>query len=396
MNTTINPTDALRPLNQETLNTLLQERDQPCVSIYLPMDRRGSETRQNAIRFRNALERAEAELRNKHPEAADRLVAALDGLSMTGDATDNPFWQHQLDALAVFHSGEETMLIRLPRPVNEHVAVADSFHLKPLIRVLQSPGRYQLLAVSQKNITLYEGDRDHLDVVPLHPEVPRSITDALGEEVRGELNVNSHGGMGYSGMFHGHHDNKDDRDIDLERFFRVIDKAIYDYHGRGGNLPLYFAGDVDYHDRFQKVSHHPRLQEQGVRINPDAFEVTPDRLRQEVNELIRPYVEKETGELLEQLGNAVSAGRGSHDLKEIAMATAGGRVQTLILDPNERVGGRVDPVTGELTLGDEEDADLDDVLDDLAELTFRKGGEVRVVESDRHPSKPGVAAIFRY
>jgi hypothetical protein len=78
------------------------------------------------------------------------------------------------------------------------------------------------------------------------------------------------------------------------------------------------------------------------------------------------------------------------------MAAAAGRVQTLILDAGKHVGGRVDPVTGELTLGDESDPDLDDVLDDLAELTLQKGGQVRVVESERHSSKSGVAAIFRY
>lgn len=395
MTTAINPTDALRALNQETLNGLLEARDQPCVSMYLPMDRMGSDTRKNALRFRNALEKAEIELRGKHPEAADRLIAALDSL-MTGDETDHPFWQHQLSALAVFHSGAETMLIRLPRPTEEHVAVADSFHIKPLIRVMQSPGRYQLLAISQKNVTLYEGDRDNLDVVPIHPDVPRSLTDALGDEVDGQLNVNSYGGMGYSGMFHGHHDNKDDRDVDLERFFRVIDKAIYDYHGRGGDLPIYLAADVDYHDRFQKVSHHPRLQEKGVRINPDAVEVTPDRLREEMNQLILPHMEQQTVELLEQLGNATSAGKGSNDLNEVAMAAAGGRVQILILDAGKHVGGRVDPVTGELRLGDESDPDLDDVLDDLAELTLQKGGQVRVVESEKHPSNSGVAAIFRY
>jgi hypothetical protein len=42
------------------------------------------------------------------------------------------------------------------------------------------------------------------------------------------------------------------------------------------------------------------------------------------------------------------------------------------------------------------DPDVDDILDDLAELTLKAGGEVVVVPGERMPTDTGVAAIYRY
>ncbi len=42
------------------------------------------------------------------------------------------------------------------------------------------------------------------------------------------------------------------------------------------------------------------------------------------------------------------------------------------------------------------DTDVDDVLDDLAEVVLGAGGEVVVVPTDRMPTPTGLAAIYRY
>ncbi len=392
MNATINPRDHLRALDKSLLSTLLDEASPPCISIYMPTHRAGQQTRENSIRFKSTLQRAHEELARTDKEAAERLVGGV--MKITDD---NDFWRHQLQALGIFIDRARTLFVRLPRPMKrEIVAVADSFHVKPLIRAMQTLDRYQLLAVTQKSVTLYEGDRDNLDVVPLHPDVPRTLVEAIGGEVAGQLNVSHYGGLAHSGMFHGHHDNKDDRDMDLERYFRVIDKAVYDYHGRNGDLPLFLAADVDYHDRFRKASHHPRLQEEGVRINPGAVEVTPERLREEMNGILLPQMHARTRELIEQYGNAKARGQGSDDLAAIAQAAATGRVAVLLIDADRHVGGRVDPGDGKLKLMPESDPEVDDVLDDLAEMTLRQGGRALVLPGDVHPADSGAAAIFRY
>ncbi len=390
---TIDPRSSLRQLDQSLIDTLLAEQTPPCISIHMPTARLGPDTRQNSIRFRSLLHQARDELAAGDKKLADRLTGPAMAL-----AEDNAFWQHQLNALAIFLSQDQQLLVRLQRPIaREIVAVADSFHIKPLIRAMQGLDRFQLLAVTQKSVSLYEGDRDYLDLVPLHPGVPRDITEALGEEIRGgNLNVSHYGGLAHKGMFHGHHDNRDDRDQDLERYFRVLDKAIYDHHGRHTDLPLFLAADVDYHDRFRKVSHHPRLQKQGLRINPDASEVDLERLHAEMMQLLQPRMQEQTRELIEQFGTAKSRGLASGELATVAQAAAMGRISVLLSHTEVRIGGRVDGKSGALTLAPESDPKVDDVLDDLAEMTLRAGGRVLVLPPDVHPAPGGVAAVFRY
>ena len=386
MSTTISPRTHLRQLDSDLLNELVAATgESPCISLYMPMHRKGADTRENHIRFKSAMKRAVDELGN------DNLLGPLMSLEH-----DNDFWQHQLDGLAIFASSGRTYVVRLPRPVKEKVAVADSFHVKPLIRILQAAGRYHLLTITQKSVHLFEGDMEGLHEVALDEGVPKSITEALGDQVEGEINVHSYGGLAAPGMFHGHSDKKDERDAELERYFRVVDKAIYDHHMRGSDLPLYLAADVDYHDRFHKASHHPRLQDKGVRVNPDAQEVDAKRLLEEMQELTRPAYDQEIDTLIEHFGNAKAKAEGSDDLDKVAEAAVAGKIFSILLDGDRSVGGTVDPATGKVKLSKESKPDVDDVLDDIAELALRTGAKVRVIPGDKHPTDSGVAAVFRY
>jgi len=47
-------------------------------------------------------------------------------------------------------------------------------------------------------------------------------------------------------------------------------------------------------------------------------------------------------------------------------------------------------------LDDLDNADVDDLLDDLGEQVLKNGGDVVVLPSERMPSSTGVAATYRY
>ena len=98
-------------------------------------------------------------------------------------AADAAFWNHTLDGLAVLGGPDLFNVYRLQRPVHELAVVADSFHIKPLVRIMQSADRYQVLALNRREIKLFEGNRDVLDKIALAPGVPQTITEALGEEL---------------------------------------------------------------------------------------------------------------------------------------------------------------------------------------------------------------------
>ncbi len=103
---------------------------------------------QDLIRFRNLVKALEESLRQKYSTRDVRpLLEPFQRL-----ARDRDFWYHSLDGLAVLGAPGLFRVYRLQRPIPELAVVAESFHLKPLIRILQSAGGYQVLGLSRQKI----------------------------------------------------------------------------------------------------------------------------------------------------------------------------------------------------------------------------------------------------
>ncbi len=378
---------------KESLTELLAPHPAPCLSLYQPTHRRHPENREDTIRFRNLVKEMEASLLHAYPAAEARLLLKpFDAL-----AHDHDFWNHTLDGLAVLGAPDLFRVFRLPRPVTELVVVADRFHIKPLWQFLQSVDRYQVLGLSLDKIRLFEGDRDALDEVELAAGVPRTITDALGSKLtEPHQTVASYGGVGgaNNAMHHGHGGKADEVDIDADRFFRSIDRAVLEHHSRTTGLPLILAALPEHHHRFRGLSHNPFLMAEGITVNPNF--VTNDALRALAWQAVEPQYEARLAGLTNGFEQARTTGRGSDDLPQIAAAAASGRVATLFIGADRQVAGHLDKGTGKVVGGALNNPRVDDVLDDLAELVSKMGGEVLVIQAARMPTRTGVAAIYRY
>lgn len=89
-------------------------------------------------------------------------------------------------------------------------------------------------------------------------------------------------------------------------------------------------------------------------------------------------------------------GLATDSLTETAVAVAQGRVETLVVEAERKVPGRLDSETGTISAGELNDPAVDDLLDDLAELALLRGGNVIVTPASDAPTTTGVAAIFRF
>src|SRR6185312_14496998 len=161
----------------------------PCLSLYQPTHRRHPEKLQDPIRFGNLVRQLTQSLHKKYPQRdAAPLLAPLQAL-----ANDSRFWNRTLDGLAVLVAPDFFRVYRLQRPVAELAVVADSFHTKPLLRIMQSADRYQVLALNRREARLFEGNRDGVDEIELAPEVPRTLDDALERDIERERATRTHG-----------------------------------------------------------------------------------------------------------------------------------------------------------------------------------------------------------
>jgi len=381
-------------LDQDFTSGLLDSCEPPCLSLYQPTHRHHPENQQDPIRFGNLVKTLEESLLKRFSkEEIKPLLQPF--LALAGDRN---FWHHTADGLAVLAAKDFFRVYSLHRPVGELAVVADSFHIKPLVRILQSTDRFHVLGLNRQAIRLFEGNRDALTEIEPAEGVPRTITEALGEELtEPHQTVASYGGTGRgsSPMRHGHGGKETEVEIDAERFFRAVDRAVHEHHSRASGLPLILAALPEHHHLFHQVSRNPLLLPQSIDVHPDAL-ASIDDLRQRVWQLVEPRYLARLAALVEEFGAAKSRGMGEAQLTAVAEAVVGGRVATLLIEAGREIPGRIDTATGSIHFGDLAEPDIDDVLDDLGALTLKMGGQVFVVPTEQMPTETGAAAIYRY
>lgn len=377
-------------LTPESLARLSSAAEGPFLSIYQGTHRRHPEKQQDPIRFRNLLKQLETSLaENRTTGEARRLMEPFEALSR-----DHEFWNHTRDGLAVLGSPSGFHVFVLQRPVPELAVAASSFHLKPLRRQLQSADRYQVLTLGLHEIHVFEGNRDALDEVGLEPGVPQTLKEALGDQLT-EAHL-SGGNFGAGGAFlhHGHGGRKDEIEIDAERFFRAVDRAIIEHHSQPSGLPLILAALPEHQSLFRSLTHNQALLPNGIEGDPHPLRA--DELRQRAWVVMEPSYRSRLTTLADTFNLEFSRGLGSSDPADVGPAAATGRVATLLLEADRQVPGRLDGVSGQVSSAAISDPDVDDLLDDLGELAARNGAEVLVVPADLMPSATGLAAIYRY
>ena len=380
-----------RALTSEALRELVSQRSAPCVSLYMPTHRHHNGAAENRIRYRNLIARAEKLLgASLDSPALSERVGRLEALS------NEAFWAQQLDGLAVFCDGDgspDVRAFRLPASVPELAVVADSFHIRPLLRCLQASSRYFLLRLSQNETALFSGDQHGLAPVSV-PGLPRSLEDALGEPVQASQSVRSMPGGHGAIHYHVAGTGKAPQSADLLRYFRAIEGALWS-ELREQKEPLVLAAPVSYHTPFRSVQRYPHLHEDGLQGNYERAGL--GELHQLAWPLVGRHIEQRLATVLATYERWVSARRAIDELSSVARAALQGRVLDLLVAEGSHLWGQLDPQTAEVKLHSGQDGQRDDdVLDDLCEAVLLRGGDVFAVAPERMPSRSPVAALLRW
>jgi hypothetical protein len=380
----------------QRLKPLLADYPKPCLSLYMPTFRAFPDSQQNIVKYRNALKELKAKLEQKE-DAGDyaSLLGPFERL-----AEDSAFWAHPQDGLAVFGAPGFFHVEKVQRPVPQLVVVNDHLYLKPLVRVFQSVDTYQILALDRKEIKLYQGNRYVLDEIVMAPSVPRTIEEALGPNVplpgvekKGTQGPGRPGHPG-AGAFHGHGSKKDEVGLDVERFFRVIDRAICEAHSKPSELPLILAALPEYHTRFRDISKNSYLLDEAIHKNADSM--TCEQLREEAWKLMEPRYHARLSEILDMFHAQKARAMATDDLTHAVEFATDGRVGTLIVEADRRIPGHIEGRMPRRAAVLRNDPAAGDILDDLAERVLKTGGQVIVAPRGSMPTDTGLAAIFRY
>jgi len=381
-------------LTKELIQELLAADQAPCLSLYMPAHQKHPENRQDIILFKNLVRQMKESLLQKYSAGeTQKHLEPFENL-----AEDNNTWNQKFDGLAAFSATGVFKVVGVHKSFEELAIVADSFHTKPLRQYLQSLDNFHVLGLSLHDIRLFEGNRHSLTEVELTADTPKTINEALGDELtERHTTVASYGGSGGEStpMHHGHGGRKEETEKDTERFFRIVANKIYEQYSKPSGWPLILAALTEHHSLFQKVNKNPLLLTNGITINPSS--VSPDKLANMAWEIMEPDYNMKLDKLVARFEQERVNGKGSDDYKVVAVAAVEGRVDTLIVETDRIIPVRItNLVTGNTQKKDLINPKVDDLLDDMGELVMKMGGEVMVLPTGKMPSETGLAAIFRY
>lgn len=369
---------------------LFKPHASPCVSIFMPTSRTFPDNAQDPVRFKNLVAKAEAD--GIAFSGKREMASLIERLRLVQE--DASFWKHTLDGLAVFVSPDYFRIFHLQESVLEQARVSDAFYVRPLIRIYQTVERFQVLALTRSEVKLYEATRDHLDEIELVPEVPKTMTEALGEEITPpHMTVASYGGTG-TAMRHGHSSRKDEEALDNERFFRAVDQGITDHYSKPSALPLVLAALPEHQGLFRSISRNSHLLDAGIEIDPGSLDSIA--MRQKAWQVMEPYQERKIEQMIASFREAEGRNIGTDNPYAIATAAVAGNVSLLLLDGHKFWLGQIDPVSGDIQLDEASQSSGRDILEEMAMAVLAQGGEVVVLLPERMPTESGAAAIFRH
>lgn len=371
-------------------NELFNATEGPFISLYQPTYRHSPENKQDPIRFKNLVKEIEKSLKQKYPKREKQPI--IDLFIKIGN--DRDLWMHTSDGLAILYAEGQAIIYYLNRPIKELVVVSDSFYIKPLIRNFQSSDRYHALGLNREGFTLFEGNRYGVDEVDLDDDIPNNIREVLGEDFSSTYITGRYGGSGTQGTYHGHADKSRKVKTDTEKFFRFVDKVVLDNYSNPTGLPLILIALPEHQALFRKITSNPHLLDDGIRSNYDVF--TVDKLKDEMWKVMEPVYLNKTKEAINRFNNSRSQSLASDDIANIARASVSNKVDTVLVEADRVIPGKVNPVTGSIEIGDISHPEFGDLLNDIVSIVMQNGGNVIVLPKDRIPTSTGAAAIYRF
>ncbi len=378
----------MNTLSREEFTFLISQSRGPCISLFLPTDRTGRQTPQTQIRLRNLLREAEGLLVAAGHRPAEGKAMLEPAVALVNNIL---FWRRQGEGLALFLGPDVFRSYRLSTPVEEHLAVADRFHLTPLIPLMQGEERFYVLGLSQNAVRLHEGNRNRLHALDLD-SLPGSLKDALQQDAP-EKQIRFRTGGAGGALVSGHGASLEDAKDNLLKYFRQIDRGLRDLL-RGERAPLILAG-VDYlFPIYREANTYAHLLEEGIPGNPEGMGA--EHLHRLSWALAAPCFRRAEEEALAQYRQSSGTGLTSGDIAEIIPAAVHGRVGSLFLAAGARLWGAFDPEGGSVQVHPEPCPQSEELLDIAARQAYLNGGAVFVLAPDRMPEASPVAALFRY
>jgi hypothetical protein len=377
------------PANDE-LHSLLEYRG-PCASVYVPFHPGKRELRADLLMLKNEVDAAEGKLTalGVRPTEAREMLRPAAAL-----IDDLGFWLQRGQGVALFLNKGSMRAYHLPYPCPEWLVVARRFHCKPLLTAMSHNLHFYVLALTLNQTRLLRCTMYTHEPVEV-PNIPAGLDDFQKYDVFEKNaaihhtaplpNADRRGGGG--GPDIGPH-----RKEVLYIYFRRVDDGVC-HVLREEKAPLVLAGVDHLLPLYREGSRYGNIIEPAIIGSQER--VADEKLVEQARAIMKPRYDQARRAAEERLGAALSAGKGSADLKEVLSAASQGRVATLFVRDNVKRWGTFDPRAADMQLHREPQPGDDELTDLAAALTHLNRGTI-FTGNGTPPNNAEVAAEFRY
>jgi hypothetical protein len=334
----------MRELLVKDLNVLNVSSEGPMISIYLSKDVSILDQKSFSERWKELLLKAEYYLLKDYTRSyVENFMKKL----WNGAFLDK---LEGLDrGLVVFYSEAsfdgEVGYLRVQSPVNDLVIVADSFHIKPLIRIKNNTRGFFIVTMSSRAINVLIENNSHLIKLDSYRNEP-----------------------GIEGK-----NKKDSKEFFLNAS-RELNKLFTAYR-----LPIILAGVKDHIGHMKKLLDQKMLMTESIIGNVEKMK--SDELQERVYNILTPFYNQQELGAVGELEAAMGRNHAITYLEDIAISAVYGKILKLFVVENRYIWGSINKSTGEIFIAPRRvNAHDDDVLDDLCQIVLAKGGEVVVVK----------------
>lgn len=367
-----------KPL-QQAVDELVAFRGGPCLSLFLNTHRASVQAAEDRIRYKNMLRDAEALLDGD----ASLLEPARTLLS------DDEFWTHLADSLAVFCARDTFRVLKVPFPLTTNLIVSHRFHVKPLLGLAALPERFFLLVLSQ-DVRLFECTLGGMTEIKL-PGAEQSRKEFNKREGRwDDLQQHSVSNRGAGAIFHGQGAGKDLLDERQIKFFQQIEDAVTK-HLNTSRAPLMLVGPQESVALYAKVNQYAHLETEA--IHGSAEHTQPHDLLRQAWKHQAQKLQCEQREAIESFRQLRGSDRALDHPEAVLKLAAQGRVKTLLVALDRQIWGRWDEETLTAETFKEWQPGAEDLLDRAAVLGAAIGATVYTPAEERMPSTL-IAAIL--
>jgi hypothetical protein len=357
--------------NKQTLESLANERNTPCVSISLNTHRTHPDNEQDIILLKNLLKEAEERV---ILEFGKRPVSSLlEKIANIGDEIDPNF---NLDSLHIYLSNSTKEIIRSTWNTNSNsVHISDSFDIRSLMKSYNRTENYYILLLSQSGVKLFSMVNEKIISEYLNDDFP----------FHENRHYNTHSDKG-----------SDSKHLDdlVREFMNKIDKAVVNVFNETG-LHVVVISTEDNFSRLSQV-----MDKHSIYLghaNIDNNHIDMDHIASQGWDIVKELQHKHRKEAILEMKEAVGQGIVSTDLQEIFQASLDGRGDLLIVHQDFAKSVRMTgDRTFDIVLNQNEKYVIEDITSMIAWNVLSKKGRIYFTTQEEIKDIGQIALKMRY